>query len=258
MAQPFILPALLFPVGAAIDAQASSQQAIYAGLDALLSVVPLDLCAYLHLPASSGPQLYLRRPDLSGLDSSAAFNLFGALRDAAASDRPEIPGYNTVFVSTSGPGSRGLHAIGRRDEKLDEHERAIIDALCRATAAVAHTMESTQKRYEPGRVAVEITGDIVNAHVEVLAGDERWTGRAERATAHEAVCAAALDAVHPEVSLTAARPVDIGDAKAAVVLVEGASTQRLGSALYQENGDPLFAFAVAALEAAESVPAPRD
>ena len=252
MAQPWVAQAV-----AAIDTQAASQQAIYAGLDALLSVVQLDLCAYLHLPSSSGPQLYLRRPDLSALDSSAAFNLFGALRDAAASDQPDIPGYNTVFVASSGPGSRGLHAIGRRDEKLDEHERAIIEALCRATAAVAHTMESSQKRFEPARVAVEITGDIVSAHVEVTSGDERWSGRAERPTAHEAVCAAVLDAVRPEVSLSAARPVDVGDGKAAVVLVEGASTQRLGSALYQADGDPLFAFAVAALEAAERVPTPR-
>lgn len=239
------------------DPQAASQEAIYAGLDALLSAVPLDLCAYLHLPASSGPQLFLRRPDLGGMDASAAFTLFGALRDAAASETPEIPGYHTAFIPSAGPASRGLHAIGRRDEKLDDHERAIAEALCRASATLAHAMESSQKRFEPARVAVEITGDVVTANVEVLAGDERWSGRAERATAHEAVSAAVLDAVRPDVSLSAARPVDIGDGKAAVVLVEGAGTQRLGSALYQLDGDPLFAFAVAALEAAERVPSLR-
>lgn len=240
-----------------MDPQAAAQEAIYAGLDALLSVVPLDLCAYLHLPSHGGPQLYLRRPDLSSLDSSAAFTLFGALRDAAASEQPEIPGYNAVFVATAGAGSRGLHAIGRRDAKLDDHERGVADALCRATAAVAHAMESTQKRFEPARVGVEITGDIVVATAEVYAGDERWSGRAERPTPHEAVCAAVLDAVRPDVALTAAKPVDVGDGKAAVVLVEGAGAQRLGSALYQPDGDPLFAFAVATLEAAEQVPAQR-
>lgn len=236
------------------DPQQAAQDALYAGLDALLATVPLDLCAYLHLPSAAGPQLFLRRPDLGTLEAGDAFTLFTALRDAVNAEHPEIPGYFAVFVPSAGPGSRGLHAFGRRDGKLDDRERATAEAICRATGTVAHALEPGTERVEPHRVAVEIRGDLVSAEVEVLAGDNRLLGRAEQDTPHEAVASAALDALGTGYSLAAARAVDLADEKAAVVLIEGAGARRLGSVLYRPDGDPLFAFAAAALEAAERVP----
>lgn len=233
------------------DPGQAAQEAIYAGLDALLAVVPLDLCAYLHLPTTSGPQLYLRRPDLGALDAGEAFTLFTALRDSVNDEQPEIPGFFAVFLPTAGPASRGLHAVGRRDGKLDDHERITAEAICRATAAVAHAIEPGSERVEPHRVTVEIKGDLVSAEVEVLAGPERLRGSADHHTAHEAVAAAALDALGTGYSLVSARSVDLAEERAAVVLVEGAGTHRLGSILYRPDGDPLFAFAAAALEAAD-------
>ncbi len=233
------------------DPGQAAQEAIYAGLDALLAIVPLDLCAYLHLPSNAGPQLYLRRPDLGALDAADAFTLFTSLRDAVNAEHPEIPGFHVTFLPTVGTASRGLHAFGRRDGKLDDRERATAEAICRATAAVAHTIEPGTDTVEPHRVAVEIRGDLVSADVEVLAAGQRLTGRAEHDTAHEAVAAAALDALGTGFALVSARSVDMGEEKAAIVLVEGAGSRRLGSVLYRLDADPLFAFAVAALDAAE-------
>src|SRR3954466_2491171 len=82
------------------------QRVAYAGLDALRAALPLDLCAYLHTAADAGPQLYLRAPDLSRLDATDAFNLFGALRDTLDSQATEgattpINGFHSFTVVTA-------------------------------------------------------------------------------------------------------------------------------------------------------------
>lgn len=231
-----------------------AQEAIYAGLDAMLSTLDLDLCAYLHVPSESGPQLFLRRPDLGHLPATEAFTLFSALRDALERAAHEIPGYNAVLVPSSGPASRGLHAVGRREGKLDDDERRTVEALCRATAAVAHTLERGEQRIEPTRVGVEIVSGVVTAHVELTRSGAPVTGRAEGHTAHAAVAAAALDAFGGGYAVADVTEADLADERAAVVLVEGGGARRIGSARCQPGGDPLFAVAVAAIEAASRIP----
>lgn len=235
-----------------------AQEAIYAGLDAMLAAVPLDLCAYLHLPASSGPQLFLRSPDLGTLDPATAFTLFTSLRDAVDREAPQVPGFHAVFVPSTGSASRGLHAVGRRDGALalTAEERGIAEALCRATATIAHMLEPAQQAIEPVRVAVEIQGETIRGEVEVVAAGERFTGKAERNTAHDAVAAAALEAIGGSSALTAAQSVEIAGDHAALVVVESGGTQHVGSALYEPGADPLYAFALAAIQAADRIPRP--
>src|SRR5437870_3766656 len=64
------------------DAGVMLQDIVYAGLEALRAAIPLDLCAYLHATEDQGPQLFLGSPDLGSIDSTEAFSLFSALRDA--------------------------------------------------------------------------------------------------------------------------------------------------------------------------------
>jgi len=235
-----------------------AQDAIYAGLDALLSTIDLDLCAYLHLSSAAGPQLFLRRPDLTTLDASEAFTLFNSLRDALEHGGSEIPGFHALLLVSSGSSSRGLHAVGRRDAKLTDAERTIVEALCRATSGVAHALEpASEQRLEPARVGVEISGASVTATVEVARADGVATGRAEARSAQQAVAAAALEAFGGGISLAEVNEVAMAGDRAAVVLVEGRGARRIGSALCQPGGDPLFAFAVAALEAASRIPTGR-
>ncbi len=231
-----------------------SQEAIYAGMDAVLAAVPVDLCAYLHLPVAAGPQLFLRRPELSALDPSTAFQLFTSLRDAAEHGDTDVPGFYVTFVRSAGPSSRGLHAVGRRDGKLDDTERAVVEAVCTATAKVAHALAPEERTMEPVRVSVEIAGESVKAEVEVLLDGRPSTGRANHDTAHEAVAAAALGALGTGLALSHAKAVELDDDRVAIVLVEGAGARRLGAALYPSTGDPLVAFAGAALEAAARFP----
>jgi hypothetical protein len=236
------------------DPGVAAQEAIYAGLDALLSMMELDLCAYLHVPGDGGPQLFLRRPDLGHLPATEAFTLFSALRDALDRGASDVPGYNAVLIQSSGPGSRGLHAMGRREGKLDDEERRTVEALCRATASVAHALEPSENRVEPLRVAVEMDSGVVTAHVELLRNGDQIAGRAEGATAHLAVAAAALDAYGGGFAVADVAEVGVADDRAAVVLVEGAGARRVSAVLCTPGRDPLFAVAQAAIEAASRVP----
>ena len=123
------------------------QDVIYAGLDALLAAMPLDLCAYLHLAEAAGPQLYLRTPDLSSMDANECFALFGALRDALDAneedDSPfEVRGFHALRMNTRGARSRGLHVVGRRAEALDDRERELAGRLSHALGAATHALEA--------------------------------------------------------------------------------------------------------------------
>jgi hypothetical protein len=93
------------------------QHLAYAALDALRVVVPLDLCAYLHVTDGDGPQLYLRTPDLSSMTAAQAFDVFTALRDAvdgdeATTSRCRIGRFDAVAIRTKGPRSSGVFVVG--------------------------------------------------------------------------------------------------------------------------------------------------
>lgn len=130
----------------------SVQELIYAGLEALEAAVALDLCAYLHVSGDFGPQLFLSAPALSSLDPAQAFELFCALRDALdwaalqAEDVGErvvdLAGFSAVTVATTGSGSRGLHAVGRRGRPLMDQERAVTGRLARALGTACHRLEA--------------------------------------------------------------------------------------------------------------------
>src|SRR5688572_24855872 len=76
----------------------SIQEVVYAGLESLQAVIPLDLCAYLHSSPASGPQLFLGTPALASAGGAKAFTIFSDLKDAI--DRPR-------FLS-GGPVASGL------------------------------------------------------------------------------------------------------------------------------------------------------
>jgi hypothetical protein len=156
------------PTSAELDL--SAQELIYAGLEALEAAVALDLCAYLHVSGDFGPQLFLSSPALSSLDPAQAFDLFCALRDALdwaamqaddASERVvELAGFSAVTVTTDGPHSRGLHAVGRSGRPLMDQERAVAGRLARALGTACHRLEAagSARRDQDGRVESEGPG----------------------------------------------------------------------------------------------------
>jgi len=230
------------------------QDVIYAGLDALLAAMPLDLCAYLHLAEAAGPQLYLRTPDLSSMDANECFALFGALRDALDAneedDSPfEVRGFHALRMNTRGARSRGLHVVGRRAEALDDRERELAGRLSHALGAATHALEAMgPPSGEPTlRLSVEVVEGGPQADITLEAAGETRTGRGTAESPFEAVARAVLDAFRGEFQLVHAGLQEAGGERVALVIIEDAHAERgLGSALGQ---DPLQATAAAALEA---------
>jgi hypothetical protein len=235
------------------------QDVVYAGLDALCAVVPLDLCAYLHSAADGGPQLYLRRPSLAAMDANDAFQLFANLRDLLAADLPEegnveIPslvGSHAATLRTEGVVSKGLWVLGRRANPLggDEHTRSM--ALARALGSVCHAVEAAagpEPAPEPLRVLVTTSGGQADAEVAVgLAGEIR-TGRGRHESPLAAVALAAIDTLDPKVELLHAGDDEVGGERAVLVVVRaGDDRSAVGAAL--SGSDPLRATASAALQA---------
>jgi len=131
----------------------SVQAVAYAGLDALLSVLPLDLCGYLHGGADLGPQLYLRRPTLSDLDSAEALGLLTTLQDLLddscdGTTHSRVDVFDAIVAVSSGPKSRGLWIAARRDGVLEAAEAAVVTSLARSIAAVCHLAECAARADE--------------------------------------------------------------------------------------------------------------
>jgi hypothetical protein len=220
-------------------------------------VLSLDLCACVHVANGFGPQLYLRAPDLSALDATEAFTLFSALRDLL--DQPageeatvSVSGFNALSRSTSGPRSRSLFVLGRREGSLDPHEEAIAVALCDAIGAAAHALEEAvgDEVVAGGiRVVIEVADGVAKAEVSVPAVAGTQTGRGEAASPSRAVAQATLAAIDPTLKLADAADDEIDGERAILVLVRDSAGQAaLGAALC--GNDPLQATALAALEAA--------
>jgi hypothetical protein len=230
------------------------QDVIYAGLDALLAAMPIDLCAYLHLTEESGPQLYLRKPDLSSMDANECFALFGALRDALDADQDhddpiEVRGFHALSMNTHGSRSRGLHVVGRRTGELDERECEVAGRLSHAMGSAAHALEAVgPPAGEPTlRLSVEVVEGGPQADISVEVGGRTRTGRGTAESPFEAVALAVLDAFGGGLELEHAGLQDAGGDRVALVVVADPRVGRgLGSALGQ---DPLQATAAAALEA---------
>jgi hypothetical protein len=236
------------------------QELVYGGLEAMVSVMTLDLCAYLHAAGDLGPQLYLTRPTLAEMDATEAFNLFSALRDTLQDDHEGdetllLGGFLALAVSTRGKYSRGLHVIGRRDGSLDDHERELAIKLCTSFGRAAHTLEQTTERPRtptaPARVAVELIGDMTRAEVAVPLNGEIRTGSAEAPYAPRAVALAVIDAIDQSLKLDEAIEGEIGSERAVLVLLaDERGRGALGAALCGANSDPLQATAAAAMDAA--------
>jgi hypothetical protein len=230
------------------------QDVIYAGLDALLAAMPLDLCAYLHLAEGTGPQLYLRTPDLSSMDANECFALFGALRDALdANEQDDTPldvrGFHALAINTPGSRSRGLHVVGRRSGALADPEQTLAGRLGRALGTATHALEAVGPTAgEPAlRLSVEVVEGGPQADIAVDTGGSTRTGRGTAESPFEAVALAVLDAFNGDYRLIHAGLQDAGRERVALVIVENAEHERgLGSSLGQ---DPLQATAAAALEA---------
>lgn len=241
----------------AVEPGATVQDIAYAGLDALRAALHLDLCAYLHAGAVMGPQLYLRAPDLSAMDATAAFDLFSALRDALGAGEPgvhhlSVAGFEAVAVLTAGPASRGLFALGRRGEALDESEVRLVEELCRAAGTAAHAVEAATRPAAdsgPLKVSVEIAEGIAHAEVVLPAPGGLRRGSGTGPSPAEAVARAALEALDPTLKLAAVTEGEVGGERLTVVLVRDVRDRAaVGAALVA--GDALQATAEAAAEAA--------
>jgi len=234
------------------------QRVAYAGLDGLRGAIPLDLCAYLQTTTDAGPQLYLRAPDLSKMDATAAFSLFSAVRDTLETQESEsgitpIDGFESFTVVIEGVRSRGLFVLGRREYMLDSHEQEVALALCRAVGAVSNAISDSGLAGTeplPMRIAVEVSDGQAHAEVMVSRAGETHTGKGEAPSASVAVATATLDAFDPTLKLIDCREEEIGAERAVLILVRDESgASALGSSL--SGTDQLQATAGAALQAAD-------
>jgi hypothetical protein len=247
------------------DAGLMLQDIVYAGLEAMRTAIPLDLCAYLHAAEDQGPQLFLGTPDLASVDPTEAFSLFSALRDALqdpheGDETMLLGGYLAVAVSSHGPLSRGLHVVGRKESPFEDSERDVIARLSASLGAIVHSFEQPQVASgrrdvagAPIRVAVEMLSDRARAEVSAPFGDEIRTGTGEAATAPRAVALAVIDAVDASFKLRDTVEGEIGGERVVLVLLSDHSdVVSLGAALIdQAASDALRATAAAALEAAQ-------
>jgi len=235
------------------------QNVAYSGLDALLTAVPVDLCAYLHVGQQLGPQLYLRRPTLAALDPADAFRLFSALRDkldeADGESRMKIDAFDAFGVTSAGPHSRGLWVAGRRDDALTDEDAATAASLGRAVMQVCHTAETASVAYTPSvvlRVAVETIATGMRATVTVQHEGAERIGHGDAGAALPAVAWGALDALDPSLKLVAAAEAGRDDERVGLVLVrDAAGRSSVGAALV--GSDPRRASASAALVAASDL-----
>ncbi|MFN2613723.1 MAG: hypothetical protein ABR552_02750 [Actinomycetota bacterium] len=237
------------------------QTLVYAGLEALRALEPLDLAAYLHESRGQGPQLFLGTPNLATSDPNEAFSLFSALRDAMGADHDgetvTIAGYRAIAITSSGAHSRGLHVLGRLGAAIEDADR--LYPLAKTFGGLAHEIEAIQPSHPheraqqplPVRVAVEMIDGRAHAEVAVAFGDEFRTGTADEGSSARAVALAAVDAVAASLKVIDAGEGLIGGARAVLVLVaDDQGRQELGAAVVDDNGDTLRATAIAALDAA--------
>ena len=233
------------------------QDLAYAGLDALRAMVPLDLCAYLHVSATIGPQLYLRAPDLSALNPTEAFDLFSSLRDILATAEPgvgraEVTSFQSVTVLTAGHASRSLFVFGRIEEPLTDDEQNLAAGLCRAVGIAAHAVEaSTTPTIEGGplKVSVATVEGVARAEVVFPIAGELVTGVGEGTSPTDAVAQATLEAIDRQLKLVHAGEGEIGGERVMVVLVrDGEDRLMSGSAV--SGADSLHATAQATADAA--------
>ena len=235
------------------------QSVAYAGLDTLLLAIPLDLCAYLHVGEELGPQLYLRRPTLAGLDPAEAFQLFSSLRDLLDDPSPDVAEaavgtFAAAVVRSAGPRSRGLWVVGSRSGPLPAEQVEVARAVGANVMAVCHAAEAMV----PGaaapvapsveRVAVETTDAGLRAEVSVLGDRGVGNGTGVASSALAAVSLATLDAVGSTRKLVAAEEDGIGETRVVLVLtMDDAGELSIGSAIAE--GGPLAAAADATLRA---------
>jgi hypothetical protein len=242
-------------VPTAADSGLLVQRVVYAGLDALRAVIPLDLCAYVHVATGFGPQLYLRAPDLSSMDANEAFTLFTALQTTLDAETPpdgmvQVGPYSAVAVLSSGAASRGLTVVGRRETPLEPGEQATATELCRAVGGVCHVLEEAGPEIEPPTIRLSVHVGLTDAQAEVTVqrGGETREGHGEASSPTAAVALATLDAVAASCKLAHAMDDEIAGERAMLVLVrDDQGNVALGSSLCSD--DALQATAQATLDA---------
>jgi hypothetical protein len=236
------------------------QELVYAGLESLRVVMPLDLCAYLHATDDRGPQLFLATPDLSSIDPNQAFNLFNELRDAmerstGSESRLSIGSYSAIAIPSMGAQSRGLHVAGRLGSVLTDDESDALSRLARALGGAAHTMETAAAStagavIAPIRVAVEMVESGARAEVSVPLGAVIRTGEGRATTPSRAVGEAVLDACDDSLKLGAIGDTEVAGERVLIAIVSDASGRSaVGSSLTADRSDSLQAVAAATLDA---------
>jgi hypothetical protein len=128
------------------------QELVYAGLQALLAVTDLDVCAYLHDSVDTGPQLFLGTPTLAAAKGPEASSLLadlsavlqrahGELPGGVAIGEERIAGVPCTVVTTAGPEGRGVHALGRRTPEVPDATRLALVRLATALGGAVHRLQ---------------------------------------------------------------------------------------------------------------------
>lgn len=235
-----------------------TQRALYAGLDALRSVLLTDLAACIHVVDGLPPQLYLRQPLLGDLTPGDAISLYEELRQLLDRDPcprlVEVGGRSACACINAGPATRTLWVVGRREPGFDEGEADVVLSLADAVGAIIGALEEAGADIgqESLRVSVEGKGRLSQAEVWVPVGAGRRTSRSEGPSPMAAVARATLAAVDDDLTLATAAEDTIDGERAVVVLARDAMGRpAVGAAVCGD--DALQATARAALDAARAL-----
>jgi hypothetical protein len=233
-----------------------TQQALYAGLDALRSVLLTDLAACIHVVEDSPAQLYLRQPALGDMNAADAIKLYEQLRHLL--DRHPTPrlvdvGGRSACACVTGAGPvRTLWVVGRRQPPFDDGEAEVVESLAEAVGAVVDTLEETGAGRQEVTVSLEGSGQISRAEVSVPVGAGRRASRSEALSPILAVAQATVAAVDDELKLATAAEDTIDGERVVLVLVrDPLGRAAVGATVCGD--DPLHATARAALDAARAL-----
>jgi hypothetical protein len=117
-------------------------QRIFVGLEILQSLLPVELCAYVHQRRKGAPRVQIRLTEGALGSPEDVFDLSDTLKGLFESGQcgPSIVvgHFVCLAVATGGNGSRGIHVLGRRSSPLCARDRLLAQRFCRLLSPSLH------------------------------------------------------------------------------------------------------------------------
>lgn len=218
-----------------------------AAFDLIDEIGTISLCAYLHVPHTDQPLLFLQKPTLESLTPTDNFRLMHTItmlsngrKPVAAFRHGALSGH---YVRTSGTVSDGLFVFG----DIQEAETAKrLTGVCRAFARVLHQfhLDEGDSRLDPPLLDLEQHDDLSKVNVTLNHGSRTLHGTAVAFSPEEAVAKSVIIALGEGHRFDDVQTIDVGTRSAVLVVAHDPNgALRLGLAI--SDGDILQTTAVA-------------